>query len=446
MLRKDHARQSWQAYQVSLKRSATNKKLAHNILKYSPLMSLVAFIIYGIVAGISGSACLHKQTDNHSLSPEKDSVFSKQKIREILDENVFVNLDNESFQLENSGLKYNIDTSLNIPLQDLILKKMDRKNSRYIGFVAMEPSTGKVLSMASFDKTDSLENPCINSKFPAASIFKIVTAAAAVEKCGFTPSSKLMYNGKKYTLYKTQLKDRVNRYTNNITFRNSFAQSVNPVFGKIGANYLGKETLEKYANLFGFNRSIEFEIPLLPSHVSLSEDSYQWAEIACGFNNETKMSPLHGALLSSVILNQGELIEPTIINRITDESGKIVYNSSINTVNHAISPDTSMVVYDLMKSTISSGTCRKSFRGYKKDRILSKLTIGGKTGSINNRTNDVRYDWFVGFAQDKSGLGEIVIAVVVAHEKYIGKRASYYGRLAMKAYFEDYFTQNKSQT
>jgi membrane carboxypeptidase/penicillin-binding protein len=52
-----------------------------------------------------------------------------------------------------------------------------------------------------------------------------------------------------------------------------------------------------------------------------------------------------------------------------------------------------------MRTTIDKGTCRKAFRGYQRDRVLSKLAIGGKTGSINNKTNDIRFDWFVGFAQ-----------------------------------------------
>ncbi len=108
----------------------------------------------------------------------------------------------------------------------------------------MDPKTGKVLSMVGFDKTDPSNNPCVDSRFPAASIFKIVTASAVVEKCGFQPGSKLSYNGRKHTLYKSQLKDRRNRYTNRITFRDSFAQSVNPVFGKIGAHYLGKIRLK----------------------------------------------------------------------------------------------------------------------------------------------------------------------------------------------------------
>jgi len=38
------------------------------------------------------------------------------------------------------------------------------------------------------------------------------------------------------------------------------------------------------------------------------------------------------------------------------------------------------------------------------------------------------------------------LSVIVAHEKYIGLRASYYARLVMQAYFKDYFAKNQEQT
>ena len=309
----------------------------------------------------------------------------------------------------------------------------------------MDPSTGKVLSMVGFDKTDRLKNPCINNSFPAASVFKIVTAAAAIEQCNFNPNSSLTYNGRKHTLYKSQLKNRQNKFTNKITLRDSFAQSVNPVFGKIGSVYLGKGPLEKYASAFGFNKTINFEIPLEPSYSHLSDEPYQWAEIASGFNRNTKMSPVHGALITTAVLNNGTLIEPTVIDNILNENKASVYHSGLVIINQAISQETSTMVNNLMGATIKSGTCRKAFKGYKKDKILSRLNIGGKSGSINNATNEMRYDWFVGFAEEKKEHRKLVLSIIVAHEKHIGVRANKYARMIMKQYFKNYFVQKESK-
>jgi hypothetical protein len=47
----------------------------------------------------------------------------------------------------------------------------------------------------------------------------------------------------------------------------------------------------------------------------------------------------------------------------------------------------------------------------------------------------VRYDWFVGFAKERHGEKQLAVAVMVAHEKFLGIRASDYARRAMTYYF-----------
>jgi len=440
-------RPGWREYQEDLKWAATKKRLINKAIKLSTLVIVLLVSVYGIFGSFGGKSFSHLLANFYSSSHDNKvnarlnygKLTDKSNVRALLKSTSFVNLKKKSFDFFSDDRKFRVDTSLDIDLQDFLLKKLNLDTSRYIGIVGMDPATGKVLSMVSFDKTDPSNNPCVDSRFPAASIFKIVAASAVVEKCGLNPGSKLSYNGRKHTLYKSQLKDRKNRYTNRITFRDSFAQSVNPVFGKIGALYLGKNTLEKYAEAFDFNKSIDFEIKIAPSSVYLSDEPYQWAEVACGFNNKTKITPLHGAMMASAIINQGSIMEPTVVEQIINEKGEIIYRNCLVTINQAITPRTSEILNNLMAATIRYGTCKKAFRGYRKDKILSKLNIGGKTGSIDNKSHNARYDWFVGFAEEKEGPRKIALAIIVAHEKYIGPRASYYARIAMKEYFSSYF-------
>ena len=425
-------RYSWREYQVLSNQSVSRGGFFKRILTVGGVAILLTGLFYQTTGGDTDS--LKLAAKSNSPSP-----IRKSDVKKLLAGKQVVNLENKSFNVAFQGQTYRVDTSLDISLQQFLQKKLKRSTSRYIGIVAMDPTTGRILSMIGYDKSDTLNNPCADNRFPAASIFKIVTAAAVVEQRGLNPSSEMTYNGNKYTLYRSQLKDRRHRYTRRISLRDSFAQSVNPVFGKIGARDLGKTILEKYATAFGFNREIAFELPLTPSVFSISDEPYRWAEIASGFNRETTLSPIHGALLAATVMNQGKLIEPTVIEKITDKKGRAVYHSDLVTVNQAITPEASDVIYQLMRATIRSGTSKKAFRGYRRDRVLSKLNIGGKTGSINNKKQDARFDWFVGFAEEKDGPEKLVISVVVAHEKYIGIRASRYARIAIKHYFRDYF-------
>jgi peptidoglycan glycosyltransferase len=436
-------RPNWREYQADLKWSAAKKRLFKGILKCSVLAFLLFVLAYGITNGI-GEKSIPRLAKDYISTFSSGHSYDKKKVQTMLNGVSFVNLKNKSFDFVSNGHKYKIETSLDIELQNYLLSKLNTSTARYIGIVAMDPVTGKILSMVSFNKKNPTDNPCLDNRFPAASIFKIVTASAAIEKYGFTSNHVFTYNGMKHTLYKSQLKDRKNRYTNRVTFKDAFAQSVNPVFGKIGYLYLGKDTLEEYAKAFGFNQDINFEIIVDPSCVALTDKPYQWAEIASGFNNQTKMTPLHGAMMASAVVNQGQLLEPTIVDRIVNENGRIIYQGKLTPMSRAIDANASQTLNLLMENTIKRGTGRKAFRRYRRDKILSKLNIGGKTGSIDNRIHDARYDWFVGFAEEKNGEKKIAVSVIVTHEKYIGLRATYYARIAMKKYFNDVFAKNEN--
>lgn len=356
----------------------------------------------------------------------------------------FTNLTRRMVFFKVGDKPYNALTHLDMGLQKRLVESMDRKNSRHIGIVALEPDSGKVVTMASFDKSGAELNPCLSDQYPAASLFKIVSAVAAAEKMGYRAGTVLKYNGYAHTLYKKQLKETSNKYTNRISFQNAFAKSINPVFGKLGALYLKEEALIKYAEIMGFNRQLPFELPLPPSHFKSSQKPYRWAELASGFNRETTISPLHAAVIAGAILNDGQLIEPTVIDSVRNEEQKLVYDSQPRVWSQAMAPDTVDTLTRLMETTIRSGTGRKIFRSQRRDKVLSRLVIGGKTGSIYNRAHDARFDWFTGYAREKDGRAALAIAVVVAHEEFIGRRAGEYARIAFRHYFEDHFARQET--
>ena len=130
------------------------------------------------------------------------------------------------------------------------------------------------------------------------------------------------------------------------------------------------------------------------------------------------------------------------VARSSSASTTVISRSAATVIAQAFAPETSRAMDELMKATIESGTVKSTFRRYRKDKIISRLDIGGKTGTINNKTNDVKYDWFVGYAQDKSGGAGLSVSVLVAHQKYIGTRATQYAIMAFKQYFKTHFARS----
>jgi len=363
--------------------------------------------------------------------------MAKQDVQGLLSGMNFLNLADNRIELRRGNACFTLQATLDAGLQQALIPRLDRKNSRYIGIVAMEPADGRVLAMAGYDKSNPDGNPCLDNRFPAASIFKIITAAAAVEAGDLNPGAMLRFSGDKYTLYKSQINSKTSKNANQLSLKDSFAQSVNPVFGRLGANLLGKDVIEAYAEAFGFNREIDFELPLRPSRVELTDGAFELAEVASGYNRTTRISPLHGAAMAAAIVNQGRWVEPTIVDWISNEAGQTIYQSQAIYRDRAIDRDTAKVLRQLMQATVQSGTAHKEFQKHQGDKVLSRLEIGGKTGSMGDGTGETRYDWFVGYAREPQRKKQLVVAVVVAHEGFIGTRAAAYAVMAMKEYFQD---------
>ncbi len=461
---------SWQEYQFRLQRKAAYRKQALRFFQYFSGFIILFVIVYGASVSFSGTVCQQlfqksvilskssseekkqeetkqEEIKQEETKQEQTTLLTKKDVQGFIRDVDLLKLNDASFSVKSDKHSYVVETTLNTSLQQYLSDTLDRKHSRNIGIVLLNPGTGEIHALVGFDRTGENKNTCIEGLFPAASVIKIITAAAGIEKCGFSTGSSFAFYGGKHTLYKSQLREVKNRrHANQMSFQDSFAQSVNPVFGKIGANYLGRETLIDYAESFGFNRTIDFEIPMTSSTFSSTDKTFQLAEAASGFNRETTITPMHGALISAAIVNKGGLVEPTVIQQIRNEKGEIVYRNKPKVIGHVVTEDTSKALYTMMRETVSSGTSRKAFRGANRDKILSQLDIGSKTGSIGSRKiRNVKYDWFVGFAEEKNGNEKLAVSVVVAHEKFIGKKAGLYARDAIKQYFQNYFDQKQGE-
>ncbi|MBS3759258.1 MAG: PbpA [Desulfobacterales bacterium] len=427
-------RNRWRDYQVKLRKQSAKHKALQRLPRYLLVLAVLLVLTQGTF-WLLGWRISQPETSANRLSNLPPRPLDQSVLCRLLAEQPLSKVTGKKFDLETVLRDYHMETSIVPSLQKAIEDNIDRKYAKYFGLVAMDPPTGKVLAMISFDRTGGNANVCTRADFPAASLFKIVTAGAAIEECGFQSGTPVAYNGKKHSLYKSQLKPIDNKYTNHITFANSFADSINPVFGKIGIHRLKKDGLEKYAESFGFNRAIAFDLPVSKSPLSIRNEPYNWAEIACGFNKKTLISPLHAAVLVAGIVNGGKLMGPTLID-IAHENNQRVYQARPLVLNRAVSPDTANVLKRLMHSTITEGTARNTFRYCRRDKVLSRLYIGGKTGSINNNPEKIKYDWFAGFAEETNGSKKLAIAVFVAHKDYIGKRAAAYAKTAFKQYFK----------
>ena len=204
--------QSWRAYQERMRRQyfpSQRKRLKRG----GPwrVLWLAVVVVAGcwwlVSAGINDATQTQVAESSPPPTVQEPDLIPKSDVRILLGNTSLVNLEADPITVNFDGRPYQVDTSLDLGLQHYLLKKMDRVNSRFIGIVAMAPDTGRVLAMAGFNKIDPERDPCLSADFPAASLFKIVTAAAAVEEKGYSAGSRFKFNGYKHTGFLIHLCD-----------------------------------------------------------------------------------------------------------------------------------------------------------------------------------------------------------------------------------------------
>ncbi len=368
---------------------------------------------------------------------EEVNFFPQETLRRVLDTKPSSLLVKERFEFVYKNQRFLAKTTINQGLQGYLESMLSDALGAKTAIVCLDPISGKVLAMAGFDRKRPDSHIWTDELVPSASLFKIVTAAAAMEFFQIRPYSVFSFNGGKHTLYKFQLRDRHTKYTNSVTLKEAFAQSINPVFGKIGKKYLKKGLLLKMARRFLWQKDIPFELSIKKSQIVVEDREFNWAEIASGFNKKTKLTAMHEALMAAGITNSGIVMAPNMIDSILNlDTGKVVYESKFYPLIRSINPKTSSFLKEMMVSTIKKGTAKRAFRHYRRDKVLKNLVMGGKTGTIDNLDHTIRYDLFCGFACTKDETRCISVGIFVAHERVLGQRAAEFARLIFKRYFQ----------
>jgi len=284
--------------------------------------------------------------------------------------------------------------------------------------VALDPKTGKVLSIAEIG-----EGSATKAAYPAASVFKIVTGAALLEK-GVNPDVQTCYHGGIRRLVGKLLEDKPNLDRRCLSLSMAMAKSANVVFAKMAVKHLDGDELRKVAERFLFNRPI-FDQPMGQSSAEIPDDGLGFAKSAAGFG-DVKLSPMHAALIAAAVGNGGLAMEPSLIDAVDGE--RVEPTGSMRLLN----VETAGALRDMMKLTVSGGTATYAFRERRR-MVLGDIEVAGKTGSMSTHRGPFKdYSWFVGFAPADDP--KIAVAAVVVNGPKWRIHAPYIAREALKAY------------
>lgn len=318
-----------------------------------------------------------------------------------------------------------VDYTLDMDLHEEIARIYKRYSPDYAAFVAVDPETGAILTLTSYIKADDIDyNFTLAATYPAASVFKIISAAAALDGGKASTATVIPFNGKSTSLYKRQvLKHTDNKYTRRPSLKEAFAKSSNPVFGRLGIEKIGRDGMLNYVERFGFEQAIAQDLPLGVSQFNLPLlEEWELAEAASGYTRDILISPLHAAMIAAAIANDGQMYAPYVVERVADKNDKPLYLAEQRLLGEPISSKTASDLQVMMHETTRIGSARKSFRTVKRYKAFTDASYGGKTGSLTGYQPKGRYDWFVGYGE-RNGRKIAYASLIVNKEKWYVRSA-----------------------
>ena len=267
--------------------------------------------------------------------------------------------------------------------------------------VIMNPSTGQILAMVStpsfnpntldndwnnlIQTTDGrLVNRATLGLYRPGSVFKIITSASILEN-------------KIDTFYKDEgseiiqgfeIKNYGDQIFGNLDLRSAFINSANTYFANKAVN-LGKDKLGKTSEKFVFNKDYEFDLDKNNSVIPFKD--LNEADLAMtGFGyGKTQITPLHMAMITSAIANDGVMMRPRLVDKITNKEKEVIFEADDEVLSKATSEKTANTIRDMMVEVVNSGTGTNAY--------LNWVQLAGKTGTADKADGNVDA-WFVGFA------------------------------------------------
>ena len=395
---------------------------------------LAAYPVYSLVTSVgsqpsspSRPKLVHDPPGTALLNPYQAFLLSAQSLRNIKSSA------SGSFvaPLSDGG---SIQFSLDRELQERVLEVMSENHVPYGAFVALEPKTGRVLALAGYSDRDHEwpERSCYEL-YPMASLFKIIIAAAALEQKKVGPDSVVLFNGRACSENPKSWFVRPGKRNQQVDLTTAMGKSMNPVFGRLASEIVGRDSMMSMATRFGFNQQLFPGTPVQPSRAAEPQNDAQLKLMGAGLGRETKVSPLHAAAMMAAIANNGVMMLPVLADKISNGAGDVLFNENSLPVRRLLDEETARQLAKTLSLTVSSGTSRKAFHDRKGRPKLADISVAAKTGSINGTNPDGYYTWFAAYAPADNP--QIALVALVVNQGKWKIKASQLGEQALESFF-----------
>lgn len=289
-----------------------------------------------------------------------------------------------------------IDINIQMYAQQLAEKTLVKKGAKRVSIIVMNPRNGELYAMVNApeynlndpytlnyddedttgNKMDKLNNMwrnfCINDTYEPGSVFKMVTATAALE-LGVVSLSDMYTCGGSTTVADRRIRCHKTTGHGTQTFTQTVMNSCNPAFIEWGRR-VGVDNFYTYIDKLGLTSKTGIDIAGEAGTIIHKKENVGEVELATmSFGQSFQITPMQMLRVAAAIVNGGNLVTPHFAIR-TCAADKTTYSEfSYSTTQEAVSKETSDTMKDILRQVVEEGGGKNAY--------IEGFSIGGKTAT-----------------------------------------------------------------
>jgi cell division protein FtsI/penicillin-binding protein 2 len=333
-----------------------------------------------------------------------------------------------------TDLRLTLDAGLQLKVEQELLAAWIADKARRVSAVVLDPYTGEVYAEATYPSYDANDykaiaatdpsrfiDPVVSSVYEPGSVFKMLTATAALELGTVTPSTRIKDTG---TLHldggRTKIDDADRKGMGWMTFQDGVAYSRNVVAAKVALG-LGDSTRESSTALYdmwtrlGFGTPTGIDLAGEVGGIVRDPALTPWREIDLAngaFGQGVAVTPMQLATAFAAMVNGGTLVEPHVVQGVGDRDVSVAAGTPV------IGAGLSRTLVKMMRHVVTEVPF------YRDRTLVPGYDVGGKTGTAqiwDPKANNGHGAWksnlfnysFVGFIGRQTGIPDLVVAIQI---------------------------------
>ncbi|GAA1881831.1 peptidoglycan D,D-transpeptidase FtsI family protein [Lapillicoccus jejuensis] len=397
--------------QIAYQRTYPDAKLYSQVTGYFS-------VVYGAGGGLEGSA-------DDLLAGTADQLFYR-RVTDVL----------TGRQVSGASLRLTIDAKAQEAADQAL---GDQRGA----VVALDPRTGAILAMVSHPQYDPNQlashdggtqqkawtqdnsaasyQPIVNraiggNLYPPGSVFKIVTAAAALENGVVTPQTQIPAPAR-LDLPQTSVglpneNGQACGANDRTTLQHALEISCNTAMGYLGMQ-LGADRLGAEAEKFGFGQTLRVPTRVSPSAFPTDLDQAQTARAAIG-QESVRVTPLQVAMVAAAVANKGVVMKPYLVQDVLASDLSTIDEAQPEQLGQAMSEQTAATLTQMLIGVVQQGTGTPA--------QIPGVQVAGKTGTAEQGNGKPPHAWFTAFAPANDP--KVAVAVVVEDGGNAGSEAA----------------------